>query len=54
MNFTLGKFSYPWINIQLKNRKKYLDAVRKGNEGAYDEIIKFAINQLAENYRDIF
>lgn len=51
MNFILGKFGYPWINIRFRNRKKYLDAVRKGNDEKYESIIRFAIKQLEENMK---
>lgn len=51
MNFILGKSGYPWINIKFRNRNKYLEAVRKGNDEKYEEIIKFAIKQLEENMK---
>ena len=53
MNFLLGKFGYPWINIRFKNRKEYLETVREGNYEKYEKIIRFTIQQLKENIEDI-
>jgi len=52
MNFILQKKKYPWINIYKKQREKYLNAIRKGNEEKYEQIIEFLINTLKENMKD--
>ncbi len=52
MNFLLGKKGYPWINVYNKQRQKYLEAVRKGNNGDYSLIFPFLIKSLEENLRD--
>lgn len=48
MNFILGKFGYPWINIRVKNRARYLAAVRAGNDEAYSDIVGFCLEELGE------
>lgn len=53
MNFIMEKFHYPWINIKFKSRRKYLEAVREGNDERYEDIISFAINQLEENVKNM-
>lgn len=52
MNFLLTKKNYPWINIYNKQRQKYLQAVRKGNDEDYSLILIFLIDTLKENLKD--
>ncbi len=52
MNFLLGKKHYPWINIYNKQRQKYLEAVRKGNDENYLLILSYLIKTLEENLKD--
>lgn len=49
MNVILEKNKYPWINIYLKQRQKYLNAVRKANDEDYSEILDLMIKTLKEN-----
>lgn len=51
MNFLLEKKGYPWINVYMKQREKYLKAVRKANDEEYEEIIEFLIKTLEENLK---
>ncbi|MBU0958822.1 MAG: Fic family protein [Nanoarchaeota archaeon] len=52
MNFLLSKKEYPWINIYNKQRQKYLEAVRIGNDEDYSLIIPYLIKTLKENLKD--
>jgi Fic family protein len=54
MNFLLGKFKYPWINIKFRSRAKYLLAVRKANDNNYKKIIEFCIKELEKNIEELF
>ena len=49
MNFLLKKKRYSWINVYVKQRTEYLEAVRKANDGKYKPILLFCINTLKEN-----
>lgn len=51
MNFLLEKKGYPWIDVYMKQRAKYLRAVRKANDKKYEDIIEFLIKTLEENLR---
>lgn len=51
MNFLLEKKGYPWINVYMKQREKYLRAVGKANDEKYEEIIEFLIKTLEENLK---
>jgi len=52
MNFLLGKKDYPWINVYNKQRQKYLQAVRKGNDEDYSLVILYLMKTLKENLKD--
>ena len=52
MNLLLKKKSYPWINIYYKQRSKYLEAVRKANEGDYSLITDLLIKTLRDNLKN--
>ncbi len=51
MNYLLKKKGYPWINIYIKQRTEYLQAVRQGNDGKYKPILEFCITTLKENLK---
>ena len=52
MNFILQKKKYPWINIYMKQRLKYLNCVRKANEKDYGAILEFLIETIKGNMDD--
>ena len=52
MNFILKKNKYPWINVYMKQREDYLNAVRKSNDDNYSVVIEFMIETLRENLKD--
>ncbi len=51
MNFLLKKKGYPWINIYMKQRAEYLQAVRLANDEKYKHILEFCITTLKENLK---
>ena len=51
MNFLLKKKGYPWINIYMKQREEYLQAVRSANDEKYKPILEFCIVALKENLK---
>lgn len=51
MNFLLKKKGYPWINIYVKQRAEYLQAVRLANDEKYKQILEFCITALKENLK---
>lgn len=51
MNFLLKKKKYPWINVYMKQRVSYLEAVREANNNNYKPILEFCISTLKENLK---
>lgn len=49
MNFILQRNKFPWINVYTKQQARYLNVVRKGNDGEYVLIINFMLETLKEN-----
>jgi len=61
LNFILMKSNYPPLIILNKERKEYLDALRKADklnlneiDEAYKELINFNSDQMIKNYWNIF
>ena len=51
MNFLLKKKGYSWINIYVKQRAEYLQAVKLANDEKYKQILEFCITALKENLK---
>ena len=61
LNFILMKYNYPPFIILNKERKEYLDSLRKADEmninetsEDYNELINFTADQMIKNYWNIF
>lgn len=54
MNFILKKNNYPEVNLYVKERTDYLNAVKKANKEEYTEIILLAIHTLKHNYKFLY
>jgi len=53
LNFILLKNNFPIIIVQNKNKKRYYNAIKKGDDGNYLPIIKYLLSELEkEKYWD--